>query len=373
MATIRAVYRVRGRPDEAERTARFIALEQTVEVPETLVGPAQRVGEVVSIVPLRGASEITIDYDASLASGQLPQLLNLVYGNVSMRPGTRLADLVLPEELVARFPGPRFGVEGVRALLGVFGRPLLCTALKPRGAHDAEFASIAREFALGGGDVLKDDHNLVDADAGAFRRRLRVVRDAIAEANAATGRFCLYLPHVGAPVDRLEEYLDAVILLGLRGVLVPSLLLGLDTVRALAQRHRLVVMAHPSFTGAFYVDRRHGIEPGLLLGTIARLAGVDASILAHRGGRFPATARDCASIARRLREPLGSLRPSLPVPGGGVRLEHLPDLARRYGRDAVILIAGALLGLGPDLRGETARFVDRIRLRFGETLAPPQP
>ena len=64
---IQAVYRVHGGAGEAERLARAIAYEQTVELPEELVTEAgivaNVVGAVVSVTPdpeIRDASRATI-------------------------------------------------------------------------------------------------------------------------------------------------------------------------------------------------------------------------------------------------------------------------------------------------------------------------
>jgi len=45
----------------------------------------------------------------------------------------RLLDVRLPDVFLETLQGPRFGVEGLRKMLGVHGPPLLATALKPRG------------------------------------------------------------------------------------------------------------------------------------------------------------------------------------------------------------------------------------------------
>ena len=137
---IQAVYRVSGGEREAHAIARAIAHEQTVELPEELVTDpgivADVVGTVEAVEPdtsLEGARRITIGYSSVLASGQIPQLLNLLFGNVSMYPGVRLLDVRLPEAFLNHLQGPRYGVEGLRKMIGVHARPLLATALKPRG------------------------------------------------------------------------------------------------------------------------------------------------------------------------------------------------------------------------------------------------
>ena len=44
------------------------------------------------------------------------------------------------------FSGPRFGIEGLRARVGVIGRPLIPGALKPQGSTAAELAQIAARW-----------------------------------------------------------------------------------------------------------------------------------------------------------------------------------------------------------------------------------
>lgn len=368
MSRITAVYHLSCPADEVERAARDIAIEQTVEVPEALVDEAI-IGRVATIQPEGDGFLVRMEYLPELADGQLPQLLNLVYGNISMHDFIRLVDLELPDAFLARLHGPTYGVAGLRALLGVYDRPLLCTALKPRGLPVAELADIAREFALGGGDLVKDDHNLVDPT---FMERVARCQAAVEEANAKTGRQCLYLPFVCAPADRLERYVEYAVRHGVRGILVPPLIVGLDTVRWLADQYGLLMMSHPTFSGTFLQNPRHGIEPGLLLGTLFRLAGVDVSVFVNAGGRFRYTPEECSSIAARMHEPLGELAPGFPAPAGGMTYERIPDMVQQFGIDSVLLIGGALLTHGGDLRESTAKYLDAVRAHCAERLEPPR-
>jgi ribulose-bisphosphate carboxylase large chain len=372
---ISAVYHVTAGKADAERIARWIAVEQTVEAPDELLDARieeEIVGSVVSVEALPdGRHAVRIEYRAELAAGQLPQLLNLVYGNVSLFEAVRLAELDLPAELLARFRGPNLGGPGLRALLGVYDRPLLSTALKPRGRSEEELAAMAGEFALGGGDLVKDDHNLVDG-YDAFRRRIALAQQAVAQANERTGRNCLYVPNLCAPAEQLPRFVEYVLDLGIRGVMVAPLILGLDTVRHLTERYPLFVIAHPSFSGTFYRDPRHGILPRLLLGTLYRLAGIDISILVSHGGRFNYPPEECVGVARAVRAPLGSLKPGLPCPAGGMRFDRIPELARQYGAETLFLVGGALLGHTTSVRASTEAFLERVREQFDERCVEPQ-
>lgn len=376
---IQAAYRVAGGEREARAIARAIAYEQTVELPvELITDPGivtDVVGTVEAVAPdtdIEGACRITIGYSPALASGQIPQLVNLLFGNVSMYPDVRLLDVHLPNACLAHLAGPRYGVDGLRTLLGVHGRPLLATALKPRGTSIDSLAQIVREFALGGGDIVKDDQNLVDDDFEAFKLRVQSCHRAVADANAATGRRCLYLPHVAAPANELERYFEYVHWLGAPGVLACPMIMGLDTARALASDYELLLMAHPALTGSYTNSDSQGIDHGVLLGTLFRLIGADISIFPNVGGRFAYQADDCASIRDRLRAPLGDLRPAWPCPAGGMHLSNLDTMASDYGADSVFLVGGALLGHSGQLRSSTSAFLDEIRRHFDERLTRPR-
>lgn len=377
-APIRAVYRLRARPEEAERLAEKIAFEQTVELPPALVtdGDIREhvVARVESVDPDPASGEhflARLAYPQHLASGQLSQLLNLLYGNVSILPDIRLMDVALPDSLLHAFQGPGHGIQGVRALLGVFDRPLLATALKPRGLPDDRLAAMAGAFARGGGDIVKDDQNLVSADFEDFKHRVRTCFEAVERANGETGRRCLYFPHLSAPAGELERRMDYLQWLGVTGVLACPMVLGLDTVRELVQERGMVYMAHPALTGSYTGSFEQGIDHGVLLGTLFRLGGADISVFPNFGGRFSFTRDQCRSIRRRLRGHLGQLATALPCPAGGMRYENLADMCADYGSDAVFLIGASLLGYSDDLEYSTRAFMDRIREHFDERLETP--
>ncbi|MFO1019385.1 MAG: RuBisCO large subunit C-terminal-like domain-containing protein [Planctomycetales bacterium] len=377
VTAIYATYQLTCSADEVEGLGKEIAFEQTVEVSPHLVASQTILEEVVGRVenvephPNRSSFLVTIRYQPHLAGKQIPQLLNLIYGNVSMKARTRLVDLRLPEDFLNAFPGPRFGIEGLRNLLGVQERPLLATALKPRGSSNAELASLAHEFALGGGDLVKDDHNLIDDDLAQFEQRVLQCSQAVQKASEKTGRPCLYLPNLILPTEQLEPAIEYLLNHGIQGALVSPFVIGLDTVRALAKKYPLFLMGHPTFSGALFHDGTHGIDPGLILGTLFRLIGVDASIFPNAGGRFSFSAEECMEITLRSREPLGAIKPAFPTPAGGMRLDNIPEMADQFGSDAIYLIGSALLSHSGDLVQSTRIYLDRIEEYFASRIVPP--
>ncbi|MDD5303563.1 MAG: RuBisCO large subunit C-terminal-like domain-containing protein [Elusimicrobia bacterium] len=337
-----AVYEVPGPAAEAEKTGRAIALEETVEVPFEFPLPSgireEIVGRPGAATPAAGGRFLVeIDFPAALAGGRIGALLNLVFGNASIWPGVRLVDIRFPESFLSAFSGPNYGVAGLRSLLGIQGRPLLATALKPMGSTEVQLAETAAAFARGGGDIVKDDQNIVDSSFASFRSRVSRIAEAVSRHD------CLYFPHLSGPQEELEERLRFVLGLGLKGVLICPAIVGLDAMRALADRRKAVFMAHPAYSGAFYAERSHGIEHSLYLGTLMRLAGADITVFPNAGGRFAFTPEECRAIAERGRAPLGGLAPIFPAPGGGMNLDNTSAMAKDFGADAIWLVGGRLL------------------------------
>ncbi len=351
--------------EEPDAKARDIAREQTVELPPggaSAEVEARVVGTVETLTPAdEGRWRAVIAYDAALVGTDLPQLLNLVFGNVSLKAGIRVTRLDLPPGLLARFPGPRLGIAGLRERCGIPRRPLLCAAAKPVGLSAPALADLCYRFARAGVDLVKDDHSLTDQDTAPFRERVERCRDAVARANRETGGHTLYFPNVTGPRATLDERLDVARADGCAGVLLNALPLGLDAIGAPAE-WGLAVLAHPTFAGAFF-GAHHGIAPDVLLGTIFRLAGSDGVIYPNVGGRFPDSVFSddaCVAINDALRAPLGGLRPAFPMPGGGIDADRVPHWIERYGPDTIFLV-GSSLYAQPDLDAAARRLVESVR------------
>ena len=354
---LRATYELTLRAGESARQkAGWIAYEQTVELPPGL-SPARierrfvaRIERLESDGPRR--TRATLVFSPRLVDGA-SQLLNVLFGNVSMQAGVRLVEIELPRSLRRRLGGPGLGIDGVRAACGVTTRRALsCVALKPVGLSARELARRAGVLAEGGIDLLKDDQGLADQAMAPFRERVLRCQEAVERANTR-GRRAVYLPHLTGAGETFAERLEVLRRAGCRGVMVAPMLTGLDALSALAREGRFVVLAHPSLSGGLF-GRRHGIAPAVLWGDLFRAAGADGVVYPNAGGRFPISLVQCLTVAERLRRPLPPLRPSLPVIGGGLDLSRVPAWLRRYGHDLVVLVGGGLYR-EPDLGAGAAR------------------
>jgi ribulose-bisphosphate carboxylase large chain len=277
-----------------------------------------------------------------------------------MLPSIQLTRLVLSDEVLDRFQGPHCGIDGVRELVEVPGRPLVATALKPRGAPVSDLVQICREFIRGGGDLIKDDHNLIDDDLDQFRDRVQRCTEAIRQQQGDRHR--LYLVNLLAPSEQLDARMEIALEAGADGALLAPWVIGLDRVRELTGRWPGVYLGHPSMSGA--LTGGSGIAGPIVHGTLARLAGLDGSVFVNSGGRFPVTRSDGRSIAAALRQPLANLKPAWAVPAGGMSPERLPEMIEDFGRDTMMLMGGALLTAKEGIEACTREIVQQLEDRF---------
>ena len=361
MDPVRVVYRLRVPASEARARAEEVALEQTVEVPRSAVGDSEQVarvlGRVESLVPDGDDAQLaTIAYPAATTALDPAQLVNVMFGMSSLHSDIECIDLTLPAEHLHALGGPRFGIEGLRKTIGVYDRPLTCTALKPMGRSPQELAELLRTFARAGIDVIKDDHGLADHTFCPFEDRVRACLAAADEVADETGHRAVYVPNLigtpGAVASRLRFAEDH----GARAVIAAPLLLGLPAFYELCREKTSVpVLAHPAFGGA------QRFAPELLFGRIFRLFGADASVFVSYGSRFDPSPASCRRLADRLVAPWGGLLPSLPVPAGGIAVENAAEVAAFYGGDVMLLVGGSLQ-VDPNAVAERSqRFVAAVR------------
>jgi ribulose-bisphosphate carboxylase large chain len=338
---IEVTYRVSGA--DPATVAEAIRVEQTVEFPLDLT-PGWIAREVVGSITNVTADEVTIAFDAKTAGGGIGQLLNLIWGNVSLFPGVRLTRFDIPDALAHELGGPRFGVPGLRDVFQAPTRPLLMTALKPMGTSAEDLARMGQILASAGFDIVKDDHGLADQPWATWMQRITTIGPAIAKAASIAGTRTVYAPSLNVPAERIREAAHLAKDHGAGALLVMPGVNGFDALRTLAddEELNLPLLAHPSFLGSHLVNPDQGIDHGVLLGTLARLAGADVTIFPHPGGRFTFTESECARIRDCCSADLSGLPSIWPSPAGGMTTDRIDEIIEFYGSDVAILIGGAL-------------------------------
>jgi len=344
-------YRVFARNEaEAQQRAEDIALEQTVEVPRDVVPPGYIedviMGQIEDIAfEAQGQFILKISYSPDSVGSELPQLLNVIFGNSSIQRGLKVVAFDPGEELTRRFSGARFGIDGIRKRSGRRKGGLIAAVIKPQGSSAKDLAAISYQCALAGADIIKDDHGLTNQHMAPFKERCEAICNAVNKANAETGGSTLYFPNIAGQSTDCLDFARFAKAAGAGGALILPGLFGFDLIHQLARDDAfdLPIMAHPSFLGPFVLSQDTGFSHAVMFGVLQRLAGADISIFPNVGGRFGFSAAECLSIVERCLDPQGIGKTIFPSPGGGMSVEKAPEMKQMYGSDVVYLLGGSLL------------------------------
>jgi len=325
-----------------------IRVEQTIEFPFDLA-PAWIQNEVVAhfisskkINDKR--SEVKISFNLDTTGYELPQFLNVLWGNVSMFPEVRITDIKFDEVFLNKFKGPRFGIEGIRKLFKAKSRPILATALKPMGLNAKELANIATIMVEAGIDLIKDDHSLANQPWATWDERAKIISEAVNNANTKFNRNSVYAPSVNLPSHQIFEKAAAARKLGAGALMVLPGVSSFDAMRNIADSDEinLPIMSHPSMLGSLFMNPNHGINHEIVLAKLMRLSGADITVFPNYGGRFSFNKEECLRISNTCRSNFGNLKTIFSSPGGGMTLERIDEIVDFFGNDTVLLIGGAL-------------------------------
>jgi 2,3-diketo-5-methylthiopentyl-1-phosphate enolase len=349
---------------QAVKFAAALAVEQTtgtwVKVPgETPEVRERCIGRVVGVYETpfyqaflpEGVTErhfiIRIAYPWKNFGPQFAMMLTTVIGNIASSGKLKLLDLEFPKSFTDQFQGPKFGVPGIRELLGVPTRPLLNNMIKPcTGLDPAGTAELAYQAALGGVDVIKDDELVADAPHCPLVDRIKAVQEAVKRADDEKGEKTLYVYNITAGPDKIKENAYKAIELGAEALMVNYFTAGFDVTRWLTEDPNINVpiLAHSDFTGAVYESPWSGMSMSLVGAKLPRLAGLDMIIALSPFGKFPVLGDAFVQSGLQLLAPWGHIKPVFPMPGGGTTQGHVQELIETFGNDVMIAAGGAIHG-----------------------------
>jgi 2,3-diketo-5-methylthiopentyl-1-phosphate enolase len=381
-----ATYRLFDDKADFTKKAQGIAVGLTVgswtELPEAKKAAMEKhLGRVVSIdvhepndaQPGERYADIRIAYPDINFSRDLPALLVTIFGKLSMDGRIKLIDLHVSEPFMSAFPGPTFGITGVRDMLGVHDRPLLMSIFKSVIGHD--LSGLREQFlrqALGGVDLIKDDEILFENPDTPLEKRIEVCMSAAREAESVTGQKLLYAVNLTGPTFRLAEQARKAVAAGANALLFNVLAYGFDALHELSRDPSIPIpiMAHPAMAGAYYPSPYYGIAASVLLGKLMRLAGADLVLFPSPYGSVVMPREENLAIQHALvttnlnedyltapAQQAPSLKPAFPVPSAGIHPGLVPLIIRDFGREVVVNAGGGVHGhpKGADAGGRAFR------------------
>ena len=349
---------------EMIRHAAALAVEQTtgtwLKVPgETPQVREKHIGRVVGVYETPsyqyeipdGVTErnfiIRIAYPYENFGTQFAMMLSTILGNISSSGKLKLLDLEFPEGFLKHFAGPKFGISGIREILGVQDRPLLNNMIKPcTGLNPKETAKYAYEASIGGVDIIKDDELVADAEHCPLVERVKYVMEAVHKADRKKNEKTLFAFNITDRTEKLKENAYKAIEAGANCLMVNYMTIGLDATRMLTSDENINVpiLGHSDFTGAFYESPTSGMSATLSCGKLPRLAGLDMSIALSPYGKFPMMMDTFIHVGYQLTASMPHIKPVFPMPGGGTTQGHVQELYHMFGKDVIVAAGGAIHG-----------------------------
>jgi ribulose-bisphosphate carboxylase large chain len=321
--------------------------------------------------------------------GSIPNILSSVVGNVfgfKAVSALRLLDMRIPLPLVDSFPGPAFGIAGVREKLNVHERALTGSTIKPKlGLSPAEHARRAYETLRGGIDTIKDDENLNSQAWSPFDERIQRTLELVRRAEAETGERKGYWANVtAADTSEMLRRANLVADEGGRFVMVDFLTAGFAATASLrteTERLGLALHAHRAMHAVMDRHPDHGVD-FLVIAKWARLMGADHVHVGTGVGKLEGTIQEMGERRRMMTaafapagggtlfdQAWGELKPLVPVASGGLHPGHVPQLDEVFGTDAFFLFGGGVHGHpGGSRAGATAARAAVEAVAAGQTL-----
>ncbi|MFQ6126255.1 MAG: RuBisCO large subunit C-terminal-like domain-containing protein [Candidatus Heimdallarchaeota archaeon] len=276
---------------------------------------------------------------------QIPLMLTAIIGNISMGGKLKLLDIRFPRKWLKTFKGPKFGIEGIRKLLKVPDRPLLNNMIKPcSGWTPEQGAQLFYRAAVGGCDVVKDDELIANMDYCQIVDRVTLFMEEVDRARDEKGEETLYTVNITDRIPKLKENAYAVQEAGGNALMVNYLVIGLSALRWLAEdpELKLPILAHMDFAGVWYMSPYHGVSSFLTLGKLARIAGSDIVVYPAPYGKAPNLEMNFKAVAKAMRYRMYHLKPTLPMPSGGITPGMVPRVIRDLGNDIMIGSGGGI-------------------------------
>jgi 2,3-diketo-5-methylthiopentyl-1-phosphate enolase len=326
--------------------------------------PEIRAGHVAKVIGIYEAPEyewiipddvVDRQYIAQLAfpavniEAQVPMLLTACLGNISMGGKIKLIDLRMPQSLLDQYQGPKFGIDGMYKALGIpksKRRPLLNNMIKPCSGYPLEVGTdLFYKAASGGCDVIKDDELIADMAYNKVVPRVKAYMKMEKRVFEQTGEHTLYTVNVTDRLPKMFDLAHAVVEAGGNALMVNYLAVGPEAMRALAEDKNINVpiLGHMDCAGAFYMAPEHGVSSWIMLGKLPRLCGADALVVPFAlGGKAPYLPERFRQTAICLTYPFGGLKPTMPMPSGGITPINVPDIVRELGNEVMIGSGGGI-------------------------------
>lgn len=318
--------------------------EDTEEIRETLSCKLVGYYQIPNDDPC--VAEAVIQFAMSIDAwiDNVPMMLLSIAGNAfAYSQFLRLVDISIPDDLLAKFKGPKFGIHGLRDLVGIKERrPLSLHIIKPKmGMTPKQVGEQCYQTAIGGVDMMKDDEMTSDVYNSKFTDRVKYVMEALEKAREKTGKKPIYLCSITDEAYKVHDKARKLVEIGGNGILI-TYSQGLSSFKEITEDPAITVpvMMH----GSHMIAGMHHIS-WPVFGKLARLCGADLMLTPTIYSSIPMVSHEEGLRTAQVKlAPWGHIKPTAPMPCAGVYPGTAPILVGEYGPDIVIPAGGGMLG-----------------------------
>ena len=291
-------------------------------------------------------AEAVVQYAMSIDAWveNVPMMLLSIAGNAfAYSKFLRLLDVSIPDDLLAKFKGPKFGIHGLRDLIGIKERrPLSLHIIKPKmGMTPKQVGEQCYLTAIGGVDMMKDDEMTSDVYNSKFTDRVKYVREALERAKEKTGKMPIYLCSITDEASKVHDRARQLVAAGGNGILI-TYSQGLSSFKEITEDPEInvPVMMH----GSHMIAGMHHIS-WPVFGKLCRLCGADLMLTPTIYSSIPMVSHEEGLRTAQVKlAPWGHIKQTAPMPCAGIYPGTAPVLIGEYGPDIVIPAGGGMLG-----------------------------
>jgi len=293
-----------------------------------------------------------------------------------------IENVEFPAPFVKDYPGPRFGIDGMRALFGpnAAERPLIGVMLKPRaGVPLSRILPLLKEALIGGCDFIADDLLLVDRPVEApFGERVRAVGEMVKSVSSDVRSPKGYFVNIGTDVWKAAQLADQAIADGATGLILNGFTMGFGSMAELINHvNGRVPVITANMGGGILTRPRLLTQPGKPTGVsetvvskLSRIAGADA---VHAG----TSASECyggdawGPATRALRNNFFGMKPAFAVAEGDLNIANLWENIRSLGGDVILEPTSGILA-APGGPRKAAEIFRELAVRLSDDMSEDQ-
>ncbi len=355
--TIKVTYQLIIQQEPPERAINLLLAEMTsgIQYVSTLEGVLMdRVQDTVPFVDSSVQGKILDvvqeDEDTYLVKYSFPASnLNVVLGGITnlwpMIAGevfnfhfikkAQLMELELPPSYEDYYLGPRFGIPGIRELIGVHKGSLFGSIIKPNVGMDVERTGhVVSILARAGFDFVKDDEICVSPDLCPLKKRVQKIAETVDRIAQQTGKKILYAANVTSDITILGKAAEVASTAGAGGIMIDPFCAGLSSIDFLRRNFSLPIYSHRVGYGLFCSGQSHSISFEIFT-KLFKLLGTDFSHVGGIWGKSDFARKKTAGYLDILR--IGtSKKPAWPVVTG-ISIDNMSDYYHFYGDDTMFM------------------------------------